>query len=297
MITNLLFKGLLNSLGVGAIAYLCACFALLAAQNRLIFKPLSTIEATPADLGLAYENIWLTVLTPQGKLEKIHGWWVPAKSSRERVLLYLHGNGGNISYNLGPIKSYQEAGFSVLIIDYRGYGRSEGQFPMESEVYRDAQVAWDYLVGQREIRPDNIFIYGHSLGGAVAIDLGVRKPQAAGVIVENTFTSMKDMIDYLGSIYRLFPTDLILHQRFDSLSKLRLLKVPLLLVHGTSDHTVPAYMSEHLFKAAKVPKKLFLVPNANHNNVGAITGDEYVKVVEEFYQLVRHQQDKLALER
>ncbi len=297
MMTNLLWKGLLNGVGIGAIAYLCACFALFVGQNRLIFKPAAALETTPADLGLGYEDVWVSVVTPQGKLEKLHGWWVPAKYPRERVLLYLHGNGGNISYNLGPIKSFQEAGFSVFVIDYRGYGRSEGQFPNESEVYRDAQVAWDYLIEKRNVRPENIFLYGHSLGGAVAIDLGVRKPQAAGIIVENTFTSMRDMVDYLGSIYRLFPADLIVHQRFDSLSKLRLLKVPLLLVHGTSDRTVPAYMSQRLFQAATVPKKLLLVPDANHNNVGAIAGYDYVRTIEEFYELVRHQQRQLALER
>ncbi|MEA5534995.1 alpha/beta hydrolase [Crocosphaera sp. XPORK-15E] len=297
MMTNLLLKGLLSGVGIGAIAYICACLALVAAQNRLIFKPISTITTTPTDLGLNYEDVWLSVLTPQGKVEKIHGWWIRATSSSQKVLLYLHGNGGNISYNLGPIKSFQEAGFSVLIIDYRGYGRSQGDFPTESEIYRDAQVAWDYLIEQRKVKPQNIFLYGHSLGGAVAIDLGVRKPQAAGIIVENTFTSMRDMMDYLGSFYQLFPADLILHQRFDSLSKLRLLQIPLLLIHGTSDRTVPAYMSERLFKAATVPKKLFLVPNANHNNVGAIAGEDYEQVMQEFSQLVRNNQRQLALER
>jgi fermentation-respiration switch protein FrsA (DUF1100 family) len=296
MMTNLLLKGLLNSAGVGVMAYLAACLALVAGQNRLIFKPSLTVETTPADLGLAYEDVWLSVVTPQGKTEKIHGWWLGSKHYQKKVLLYLHGNGGNISYNLGPVKTFHEQGFSVLIIDYRGYGQSQGHFPSESEVYRDSQAAWDYLIEQRHINPQSIFIYGHSLGGAIAIDLGVRQPNAAGVIVENTFTSMRDMIDYLGSFYKLFPTDFILHQRFDSLSKLRLLNVPLLLIHGTNDRTVPSYMSEKLFQAARVPKKILLVPDADHNNVGAIAKEDYIKTLQDFEQLVNHNQRELALE-
>ncbi|MGK7940952.1 MAG: alpha/beta hydrolase [Crocosphaera sp.] len=285
-----------NGVGVGITAYLTACLALWIGQNRLIFKPSSTVETTPADLGLSYEDIWLSVTTPQGKQQKIHGWWIDSQQYTDKVLLYLHGNGGNISHNLGPIKTFCEQGFSVFIIDYRGYGRSEKQFPTESEVYRDAQRAWDYLVEQRHIKPQNIFIYGHSLGGAIAIDLGVRQPNVAGVIVENTFTSMKEMVDYLGSFYQLFPTDFILHQRFDSLSKLRLLQVPLLLIHGIEDRTVPSYMSERLFQAATIPKRILLVPDASHNNVGAIAPEQYIRTLQEFRELVARNQGQLALE-
>ncbi len=292
---NLLLKGLVNGVGVGVTAYLAACLALWIGQNRLIFQPSSTVETTPADLGLSYEEVWLSLTTPQGKQHNIHGWWIDSQTYSDKVLLYLHGNGGNISYNLGPVKTFCEQGFSVFIIGYRGYGRSEGPFPTESEVYRDAQGAWDYLVEQRQIKPQNIFIYGHSLGGAIAIDLGVRQPNGAGVIVENTFTSMKDMVDYLGAFYQLFPTDLILHQRFDSLSKLRLLQVPLLLIHGTDDRTVPSYMSERLFQAATIPNRILLVPDASHNDVAAIAPEQYIRTLQEFRDLVDRNQRQLAL--
>lgn len=290
---NLWLKVLLNSLGLGAIAYFVLCLALYWGQNRLIFLPSRHVKATPRDLDLAYEDVWLSVTTPDGKSERLHGWWIPAKS--ERVLLYLHGNGGNISYNLAPAERFHRLlGFSVFIIDYRGYGRSEGEFPSEAEVYRDAQVAWQYLVHERGIEPGNLFLYGHSLGGAIAIDLAVRKPQSAGVIVENTFTSMQDMVDYLGGIYRLFPTVFILHQRFDSVSKLRLLQVPLLLIHGSQDITVPALMSQRLYEAAQVPKKLLLIPDATHNNVGVVGEAQYLLAVEEFTRSVRINQRQLA---
>ncbi|MDJ0845012.1 alpha/beta hydrolase [Crocosphaera sp.] len=296
MMINLLLKGLLNGVGVGMIAYLSICAALILGQNRLIFKPSSAIQTLPSDLGMSYEDVWLSVMTPQGKIEQVHGWWINPNSYPDKVLLYLHGIGGNISYNLSTVQTFYEQGYSVFIIDYRGYGRSQGQFPTESEIYRDSQVAWDYLTEERQIKPQNIFIYGHSLGGAVAIDLGVRKPHAAGVIAENTFTSMIDMTDHSGFFYKLFPSQLLVHQRFDSLAKLSLLKVPLLLIHGTSDLTVPYTMSETLFQTAKVPKKLLLVEDAGHMNISAIAPEKYIKTLNKFEQLVNETQRELALE-
>lgn len=288
--TGFSWKLLLSGLVWSAIAYLLTCFALLIWQNRLIFLPSPNLQLTPEKLDLEYEDVWLSVLTWNRKVERLHGWWIPNSSPGGKVLLYLHGNGGNISSNLGAARRFQEAGFSVLLLDYRGYGRSQGRFPSESEVYRDAQAAWDYLVQRRGIAPGNIFLYGHSLGGAIAIDLAVRQPQAAGLIVENTFTSLREMVDQQG-IYRLFPLDWILHQRFDSLSKLKLLQVPLLVVRGLADGTVPPVMGERLYAVARVPKRELVVPDAGHNDVGAVAGDKYVQVVREFYQLVRENQN------
>ncbi len=296
MMISLLLKGLLTSVGVGVIAYLSLCVALIWGQNRLILKPSFSINTTPNELGMSYEDVWLPVKNDQGKIGKVHGWWINPNPHPKKVLLYLHGVGGNVSYNLSTVQTYYDQGYSVFIIDYRGYGLSKGQFPREAEIYRDSQVAWDYLTQERQIQPQNIFIYGHSLGGAVAINLAVRQPDAAGVIVENTFTSMMDMIDHSGFLYQLFPSKLLLHQRFDSLGKLSSLKVPLLLIHGTSDRTVPHTMSETIFQAATVPKQLLLVEDANHINVSVVAPEKYIESLQEFEQLVNQNQRKLALE-
>lgn len=290
---NLLFKLLLTVAGVGAIAYLSICTALLLWQNRLIFLPSPVIKNTPDDLDLAYEDVWLPVLDKAGKGERLHGWWIPAASSTSDILLYLHGNGANIGANLGQAQLFHQLGFSVLLIDYRGYGRSEGKFPSEAQVYQDAQAAWDYLVQEGGIKPQDIFLYGQSLGGAIAIDLAVRNSETAGLIVECSFTSMRDMVDHQG-VYGFFPADLVLHQRFDSLSKIKLLKMPLLLIHGTDDRTVPAKMSQVLFDAAIVPKKLLLVPFADHHDVASVSGERYFQTVSDFYQLVRANQDQFV---
>ena len=284
---------LLGLVGVGAIAYFVCCIALSTWQSRLIFFPSSVLKSTPSDLGLVYDEISIPVMTWEQKRESLHGWWIPAASAKSDVLLYLHGNGGNISANLGQARRFHQLGFSVLLIDYRGYGRSKGKFPTEAEVYRDAQAAWDYLVEQQNIDPHNIFIYGHSLGGAIAIDLAVRRPQTAGLIVENTFTSMSALLAKRG-IVRLFPTNFLINQRFDSLSKLKLLQVPLLIIHGRCDHTVPFKMGEILFEAAKVPKQFFIAPHAGHNNVASLSGEEYLHAIGKFYQEVHCDRHQLA---
>jgi pimeloyl-ACP methyl ester carboxylesterase len=277
----------LGSLGVGIIAYLGICVSLSLWQNRLIFKPSSTIEITPEELNLPHEEIWLPVPN-KGKGEnspKMHGFWFPSTSPNSPVILYLHGNGGNVTSNLNHAKRFHSLGFAVLVMDYRGYGKSGGDFPTEQQVYQDTQIMWDYLVQGRGINPKDIIIYGHSLGGAIAIDLASKNPHMAGLIIQGSFTSMVDMVDFLG-IYDLFPNDLILNQKFDSLSKLKSLQVPLLFIHGEEDDIVPASMSNTLFDVAIAPKSLWLVEGANHNDVAKVSGDKYLQKILEFRDLV-----------
>lgn len=275
--------------GIVAIAYLLVCISLLLWQNRLIFVPYPIIQTTPANVGLSYQEVWIPVSTKTGKVEHLYGWWIPAASPETGVLLYLHGNGENIGGNVEHSQRFHQLGFSVLLIDYRGYGKSEGNFPTEGRVYQDAEAAWDYLVQQRGIAPQEIFVYGHSLGGAIAIDLATRHPEIPGLIVESSFTSMGDMVDHQG-VYGLLPKNILLTQRFDSISKIKSLKMPLLLIHGTADLTVPATMSQLLFDAATAPKKLWFVPDANHVNVAAITGFHYLQTIQEFVGQVRDRQ-------
>ena len=204
------------------------------------------------------------------------------KGNLGRLVLYLHGNGSNVGANVEHANRFHRLGVSVFLIDYRGYGKSQGDFPSESRVYEDVQQAWDYLVKQRGINPNQIYIYGHSLGGAIAIDLAVRHPEAAGLIVEGSFTSVRAMVDFQKPLFRVFPIDLLLAQRFDSLSKVDRLQMPVLFIHGTADSVVPAEMSKKMFDAAPEPKQLYMVPNGGHNNAAQIGGAEYLRVVSKF---------------
>lgn len=257
-------KKWLSQIGLGALAYTSICILLLFQQQRLIFFPSRTLEHIPSLYHLRYQNVWLPVTTADGVVQ-IHGWWIPADKPQAKVLLYLYHNAINIGANISQANSFHKLGYSVLLIDYRGFGLSEGDSPSESQVYQDAQIAWNYLTQQRRIPAKKIFIYGHSLGGAIAINLAVKHPEAAGLIVQSSLTSMRDMTKRFG-IFWLLPVDFLLRQRFESLEKIKLLKIPVLFIHGTDDPQIPAEMSQKLFAAAPHPKKLILIPKVGHDN-------------------------------
>lgn len=291
MSIKFLWRFLLPIIASAGTVYITVCLFLYFQQTRFIFFPRATIDTTPAAFNLDFQEVWLPVKTVADRVEKIHSWWIPASTPSDRVLLYLHGNGINIGANVAHASRFHHMGFSVLLPDYRGYGWSEGNFPTESQVYQDARVAWDYLVKEKKIPPQHIFIYGHSLGGAIAIELAVKSLDAAGLIVESSFTSVADMVERQ-QIYRIFPIDLLLHQRFDSINKVRSLAMPVLFIHGTADWQVPASMSQQLYQAAPQPKQIFLVPDAGHNNTAEIAGSKYFRVVQQFVKQVENEETK-----
>ncbi|MBV8883862.1 MAG: alpha/beta fold hydrolase [Chroococcidiopsidaceae cyanobacterium CP_BM_RX_35] len=274
------------------IAYLGVCLLLFLWQTRFIFFPYrGAIATTPELFHLNYKEVWLPVQALSGKVEHMYCWWIPVSEPDAKVLLYLHGNGSNIGAAVAYANLFHQLGFSVLVIDYRGYGRSEGSFPTEAQVYQDASTAWDYLVKEQLIPPSQIFVFGHSLGGAIAINLAVQHPDVAGLIVESAFTSMRQMVDYQGK-YWMFPVNLILNQRFDSIDKIKSLQVPILFIHGTADSVVPYNMSQQLFVAAPGLKQLVLVPGAGHNNVAEVAGSQYCQEVQKFVQQVQARQEE-----
>jgi hypothetical protein len=202
--------------------------------------------------------------------------------------LYLHGSALNIGANIDHAQRFQDMGLSVLLISYRGYGKSDGEFPAEAKMYADAEAAWDYLVTKRRVDPSNIFVYGHSLGGAVAIHLAVEHPDAGGLIVESSFTSIVDMA-YLEPVYRIFPLSLMVHQRFDSRKKVRQLKVPVIYLHGTQDALVPHWMARILFDLTASAKQMKLIHGGGHNNSAVVGGMEYLQAVQKFFDFAgRH---------
>ena len=266
------------------LVYATIAVAIYVGQPRLIFHPTFTLEKTPAYFRLRHEEVWLPVKTKSGQLERIHGWWIPADGAALGTLLYLHGNGINIGANVDQSNRLHKLGFAVLLIDYRGFGRSEGGFPTEASVYQDAETAWNYLIQERYVPKDEIFIYGHSLGGAVAIELATQHPKAAGLIVQNSFTSMTAMADRQW-YSRIFPANLLVNQRFDSLEKVKLLKLPVLFIHGTADEVVPEAMSQALYAATPSPKQLLLVPDGQHNNT--LIKLEHLARLQQFVEDVR----------
>lgn len=259
-----MLKRTVAAIVIGAAAAGGGCAYLDVMQRELIYQPVRDYAGTPADRGLEFEDVWLTVKGAPGEAsERVHGWWLPARRPDAPTLLYLHGTRGSLGRNLYRIARWRDLGFSVLAIDYRGFGRSDGELPSEAEVYADAQAAWKYL-RTREPDPQRRFLYGHSLGGAVAIEVASRNADVAGLIVESSFTSMSDMA--ARSKYGFLPVDLVLTQHFDSLAKISSVSAPVLFIHGTGDRYVPPEMSERLYQAAREPKRLLLVEDAGHND-------------------------------
>jgi len=275
------------AISIGILIYGGLCIFLRLRQNHFIFFPAPASTVTPEAIGLQYEDVWLSV---PGKTDQIHGWWVPAANSgqdQSPTLLYLHGNGGNVGSNLASIDRFHRLGFSVLVIDYRGYGRSHGDFPSEASIYQDVELAWTYLVQTRQVEPSNITIFGHSLGGAIAVDIASQHPEVAALIIQSSFTSMANMATEVKG-YSLFPIDRLLTQRFDSWTKLPHLSMPIFFIHGIEDATVPAYMSEQLHAIAP-NSQLWLVPVADHNDVAEVAGEDYLSAIQHFMDQMEHQ--------
>lgn len=291
----LLFLNLLLALmGILAIAYLAACLYLLFHQNQFIFKPPTVIRATPTSFNLDYQDVWLPVTTTSVNKNKLHGWWIPGHTSEAKVWVFLHGNGSTIGDEVKRAFCFHQLGFATFMFDYRGYGYSIDKFPTESSVYQDVETVWHYLTQVRKISPDQIFIYGHSLGGAIAIEMAKRHPEIAGLVVEGSFTSMRSMVSHLYRQFGIFPVNLLLHQRFDSLHKVQSLQMPVLFIHGTSDGLVPAHMSQDLFDAASEPKRLLLIPDAGHHDVSELGKAEYLQAIQWVVEQAQIKRSQLA---
>jgi len=214
---------------------------------------------------------------------KIHAWFATAESAKA-TLVVSHGNAGNISHRYLLLRSLQRHGFNVLMYDYRGYGRSEGT-PTEEGIYKDGLAAYDYAVSLPEVKPGRVILWGTSLGGAVAIDVATHR-HAAGLILESTFSSAKDVARV---VYPFLPVQFFMHTKLNSIEKIKTLEVPVLVIHGAHDSIVPIGLGRKLFNAANEPKDFYEIPNADHNDTFFMGGDEYFSRVDRFVASITHQ--------
>lgn len=283
------------SLGLG-LTYGILLGGMAGRQRQLIYRPRAEHSLLPSDVAfhLDYQSMWIPIA---GSSDRLHAWWLPRTEQSyvvlpnephdtvppNKVVLYLCGVGRNMGdYNyLARASAFRQLGFSVLMFDYRGYGRSDGDFPHESQLYADAAAAWNYLINEQGIAAADIVIYGESLGGAIALDLALQHPDAAALILQSSFTSMADAIQQK-LFTRLFPVEQILTERFDSLGRIGRLQVPVLFLHGEADSVVPAAMSQHLYAAAPEPKQIFLIPGADHVSIYQPKDDSYLKAIASF---------------
>jgi len=231
-------------------------------EQSVIYHPQRGMPHKPDDLPV--RGLWLQ--SEDGV--KLHSWWL-APSKGRPVIVHFHGTFSNLESTNSLLHDLHSLGLGVLAIDYRGYGLSKGR-PSETGLYRDARAAYA-LALRLGARPEHLIIHGHSLGGAVAMQLALEKP-CAGLILESTFSSAQAMGLLLNG-----PAALAIQTRYDNLGKAARLKVPLLLIHGETDPLIPVAMGKLIYLAAPQPKTLWLVPGGNHGGLNGKTYADHVK--------------------
>ncbi len=219
----------------------------------------------PSPFGLDVEDAWF----PSGDGVSLHGWWIPHARARGTVL-FCHGNTGNIASQVGFLRYLRALRVNLLAFDYRGYGRSGGS-PTEAGLYCDVRAAHDHLTGSRGVAASEIVIFGHSLGGAVAIEAAATRP-AAAVVAQATFTDMRS------AVRASYPAPLHLAARnqFRNIDKVGSLRLPKLFVHGTDDPKIPIEHARRLYAAAAEPKELYEIQGADHTDLYRRGGMRYL---------------------
>lgn len=243
-------------------------------ENLLIFYPDRHLVGRPDVAGLEYEDVFFNASDGV----KLHGWIISSEPglAPKTWLLFLHGNAGNISHRLENVSLLVSYGFSVFIIDYRGYGRSSGR-PSEKGLYRDASAAFDYLAQRPDVNLSELIVFGRSLGGAVATEL-CRNRKPAGLIVESSFTSIRDM----AGVHFPFIPKCLVSDMFNSLSKVEELTVPALFVHGENDELIPFQYGRRLFDAYGGLKEFYPIPRSGHNDTYIVGGSAYFEKLKSF---------------
>jgi fermentation-respiration switch protein FrsA (DUF1100 family) len=244
---------------------------------------LDELSTAEAETVLEIEDCWLRAQDGV----RLNGWFCnPGRKESgliqsnpiRMVFLFFHGNAGNITDRYDMILRLMTLPVRVFIIDYRGYGKSEGR-PSEGGLYLDAKAAWHYLVSKRVVDPSQIILFGKSLGGAVAIDLATHV-EAAGLIVQSSFTSIPDMAKRLIPILPKF----LIRTRMDSVSKIARVSCPKLFIHSPADEIVPYALGRRLFQTAAEPKAFYDVSGAPHNETYRVGGEAYLDVLRRFVQ-------------
>jgi len=247
-------------------------------QSSLVFLPEvdRDFRASPTDIGLPFAPLKLA--TADG--ETLDGWLVSAgiKRGGRGLVIFLHGNAGNIAHRLGYLRMFHDLGLATLIIDYRGYGRSSGA-PSEQGSYLDAATVWRHATQDLGFPENRIVIFGESLGGAVAAQLAAGNRPAA-LVLASTFTSVPDMG---ADLYPLLPIRLLARIRYDTLARLPQISCPLLVIHSHSDDVIPFAHGRRLFEAARPPKQ-FLEIEGGHNEGFVFGRDDWIQQLDRFLQ-------------
>jgi uncharacterized protein len=269
---------LLAALALGYAGLLLLVYLL---QDRLLYFPTRAIDATPADAGLAYEEVRLRAADGV----ELQAWFVPAADPRGTVL-FFHGNAGNLSHRVPTLRFFHRLGYGTLLPSYRGYAGSGGS-PSERGLYLDAEAAWRYLVEERGVPPAEVVLFGRSLGGAVAAWLATEHAPGA-LVLESTFTSVPELA---AEHYPFLPVRLLARSHFPTERRLPGVRAPVLVVHSRADEVIPFHHSRRLWEAAPEPKS-FLEISGGHNEGFLFTGAAYERGVAEFLERLEREEGR-----
>jgi uncharacterized protein len=274
----------LIALLVLAAAVLAGCANLDERQRGWIFQPSDRSWWRGEEAAQGMQDVWIDFASKEtGQPAKLHGLWAEHdafdRNPKAPVLLYLHGARFNVVGSAFRARRMQELGFSVLAVDYRGFGKSTNELPSETLAYEDARAAWDWLAQKYPDRPR--YIFGHSLGGAIAIELAAQVTDETGTLVEGTFTSIPDVV----SSYKWgwLPVGPLITQRFEAISRVAKIGSPLLVVHGSEDSTIKPELGQRLFEAATGQKRFVLVEGGSHHNTNAVGQPQYRVALAELF--------------
>ncbi len=240
--------------------------------NSLLYVPSREIVRQPAELGSSARD--LSIETEDE--ECLHGWWIRAPAPSRGHVLFCHGNAGNIGDRVEHAGLLANAGFDVLLFDYRGYGRSSGR-PSEEGTYRDARAARRALLLQEEVDESGVLYLGESLGGAVALALALEAPPG-GLVLQSTFTSVRDV----GRVHYPFLPSAVVPDAYPSIRLVGKLEAPLLLLHGERDDVVPLSQGRALFEAAAGSKRMRVFPGLGHSDLVPLAGPAYAEAITEW---------------
>jgi uncharacterized protein len=270
---NSLARLLRSVLRIIAAAYLGAILMGCFFQDRLIYYPSKTIGQTPAEVGLAFEEVTLTA--SDGVL--ISAWYVPAAQKGGKTVVFCHGNAGNIGDRLDKLAIFSNIGVNTLIFDYCGYGKSGGK-PNEKGTYLDAQAAYDWVRNTKGVPAGDIVSYGESLGGAVAANLAGER-DCGGLILDSTFTSVADVG---ANAFPFLPVRWIVGRKYDSTAVIGKVKCPVLMIHSRNDEIVPFVLGQKLFGLANEPKT-FVEISGSHNDGFVFSETVYAKALKDWF--------------
>ncbi len=263
-----------------SVAVLAGCASLDVKQGQWIFNPSERGWGGTSQATMGMQDAWIdfdSALT--GQSVKLHALVHPAGNASAPVLLYLHGARWDVSGSAHRIARMQELGFTVVAVDYRGFGRTSKETPSEKMAYEDAQATWQWIAKTYPSQPR--YIFGHSLGGAIAIELARNVQDEQGTIVEGTFTSIPDVASTMA--WGWLPTGALITQRFESVKKIASIGSPLLVVHGASDSIIKPHLGRKLFEAAAEPKRFVLVDGGSHHNTNAVGQSAYKIALAELF--------------